>query len=211
MDDCLIAAPKKEQCEKDTVTLLRHLAREGHKANLSKLQFVQEQVKFLGHLISGQGKAREQSRVKAIQEIPKPKTKKQLLSFLGMCSYCRTFVPNYAVLEAPLSGIVHGKGLQAHCVLDWTPEAEQAFRDLKLALQTTPTLGLPNPDKPFTQAVDEKRGCMTSVLLQENGGRLRPVAYFSAKLDPVAAGLPTCLRAVAAAEKAVNASRDIVG
>jgi len=211
VDDCLIAAPTKEQCEKDTVTLLRHLAREGHKASLSKLQFVQEQVKFLGHLISGQGKAREQSRVKAIQEIPKPKTKKQLLSFLGMCSYCRTFVPNYAVLEAPLSGIVHGKGLQAHCVLDWTPEAEQAFRDLKLALQTTPTLGLPNPDKPFTQAVDEKRGCMTSVLLQEHGGRLRPVAYFSAKLDPVAAGLPTCLRAVAAAEKAVNASRDIVG
>ncbi|XP_047676510.1 uncharacterized protein LOC113649215 isoform X1 [Tachysurus fulvidraco] len=211
MDDCMIAAPSKEQCEKDTIALLCHLAEEGHKASLSKLQFVKQQVKFLGHLISEQGKTIEQNRVAAIQNIPKPNTKKQLMSFLGMCSYCRTFIPNYAVLEAPLSAIAHGKGLQAHSALTWTPEAEKAFVDLKMALQTTPTLGIPDPNELFVQTVDEKSGCMTSVLLQNHGGKMRPVAYFSAKLDPVAAGLPMCLRAVAAAEKAVNASRDIVG
>ena len=50
---------------------------------------------------------------------------------------------------------------------------------------------------------------MTAVLLQEHGGKQRLVAHFSAKLDPVAAGLPRCFQAVA--EKAVLASRDIVG
>ncbi|XP_030010479.1 uncharacterized protein LOC115433294 [Sphaeramia orbicularis] len=48
-------------------------------------------------------------------------------------------------------------------------------------------------------------------LVEAYGDCLRPVAYFSAKLDSVAAGLPSCLRAVAACEKAVAASRHIVG
>lgn len=40
---------------------------------------------------------------------------------------------------------------------------------------------------------------------------MRPVAYFSAKLDPLVVGFPRCLRAVAAAEKAAIASGEIVG
>lgn len=50
-----------------------------------------------------------------------------------------------------------------------------------------------------------------SFMTKDHGNNLRPVAYFSAKLKPVAAGFPRCLRSVAAAEKAVRASRNIVG
>ncbi|XP_060786601.1 uncharacterized protein LOC132892291 [Neoarius graeffei] len=211
VDDLMICAPTKAQCEDDTITLLRHLAKEGHKASLTKLQFAKQKVHFLGHDITGEGKTLSADRVSAIQKIPKPITVKQVLSFLGMCSYCRAFIPNYSILESPVRELVHGSSLTASSPVVWTPEAEEAFLALKGALQTTPTLGLPDPNKPFVQTVDEKKGFMTSVLLQKHGDRLRPVAYFSSRLDPVAAGLPVCLRAVAAAEKAVTASRNIVG
>nr|XP_040024957.1 uncharacterized protein LOC120812808 [Gasterosteus aculeatus aculeatus] len=208
VDDCLIAAPNQAQCQTDTLKLFKHLAKEGQKASFSKLQFVSRNVRFLGHDISGEGKTLSRKRIAAIVSIPKPNTKKQMMSFLGMCSYCRSFIPNYSQMEHPLSNLIHGKNLTAHNKIIWTEEGLAAFTQIKCALQTPPTLGLPNPNKPFTQTVDERLGCLTSVLLQPHGDKLRPVAYFSAKLDPVAAGLPQCLRAVAAA---LTASRDIVG
>uniref|UniRef100_A0AAQ4RQ79 ribonuclease H n=1 Tax=Gasterosteus aculeatus aculeatus TaxID=481459 RepID=A0AAQ4RQ79_GASAC len=211
VDDMMICSPSKEACKIDTVALLKHLAENGHKASLQKLQFALEQVTYLGHVITAEGKSLSPKRIGAIQSVPKPITKKQMMSFLGMTSYCRQWIPNYSEREAPLSSMVHGKGLSAHDKLTWTTEADKAFQDLKTSLSQAPTLGLPRPDLPYTQFIDQKDCYMTSVLCQPHGGKLRPVAYFSSKLDPVASGLPLCLRAVAAAERAILASRDIVG
>ncbi len=211
VDDICLCARDEAVCGADTVTLLQHLAREGHKGSLSKLQFVKQQVTFLGHVITPNSKSLSDKRVKGIKDVPKPITKKQILSFLGMCSYCRTFIPNYAILEQPLRALTIGKVLKSTDTIDWNDKAEEAFMNMKVQLSLTPTLDLPVPTKPFVQMVDKKNGFMTSVLLQHHGEKLRPVAYFSSKLDPVAAGLPHCLRAVAAAEQAVMASREFVG
>lgn len=207
VDDLLLWAPNESICKEATVTLLTHLAEQGHKVNPCKVAV----ALYKGHVLSGAEKSLSDKRVKAIQNIPKPTTKKQMMSFLGMTSYCRTFISGYTDLEAPLTKMIYGNSMAAKETLTWTPEAEQAFVDLKLALQTSPSLGIPDPDKPFTQTVDERKGHMVSVLLQEHGGKLRPVAYFSSKLDSVAQGLPPCLRAVAAAEKTVMASNEFVG
>lgn len=66
--------------------------------------------------------------------------------------------------------------------LTWTPEADDAFVDLKGELQSAPALGIPDPSRPFTQVVDERDRYMASVLLQEHGGQQYPVAYFSSRL-----------------------------
>ncbi|KAL1276699.1 hypothetical protein QQF64_036322 [Cirrhinus molitorella] len=134
VDDLCLAACDEATCVADTVTLLKHLAEEGHKASLSKLQFVKQQ---------------------------------------------------------PLRSLTLGKGLKSTDKVKWTAEAEEAFVNMKIQLSQAPALGLPNADKPFVQMVDEKNGFMTSVLLQHHGDKLRPVAYFSSKLDPVAAGPQT--------------------
>ncbi|KAJ1189940.1 hypothetical protein NDU88_006681 [Pleurodeles waltl] len=85
-----------------------------------------------------------------------------------------------------------------------------AFIELKECMCRAPALGMPDYTKPFTLFCHERDACSLSVLTQAHGGINRPVAYFSATLDPVAAALPGCLRAVAAVGISLTQSEGIV-
>ncbi len=71
----MVCRPTKEQYKKDTLSLLKQLAAESNKASLSKLQFVQQQVTFLGHVITAESKFLSSKHVEVIQNIPKLITK----------------------------------------------------------------------------------------------------------------------------------------
>lgn len=144
VDDFMICSPTRDACVQDTIALLTHLAENGHEASFSKLRFVSEKVTFLGHVVTAEGKTLSPKRIEAIPTIPKPDTKKQVMSFLVMTSYCRQWIPNYAEIKVPLAAIAHGKGLTAKDKIVWTLEAEKAFVDLKLVLPSPSILGLPD-------------------------------------------------------------------
>ncbi|XP_032762995.1 uncharacterized protein LOC116904191 [Rattus rattus] len=80
----------------------------------------------------------------------------------------------------------------------WTEEQQQAFDNIKKALLTAPALTLPDLTKLFVLFVDERAKVARGVLTQALGHWKRPVAYLSKKLDPVASGWPSCLKAIAA-------------
>lgn len=74
---------------------------------------------------------------------------------------------------------------------------DDSFNQIKQALLSAPALGLPDITKPFHLYIDENRGVAKGVLLQQLGPWKRLVAYFSKKLDSVAAGWPACLHIIA--------------
>lgn len=92
----------------------------------------------------------------------------------------------------------------------WTPAAEKQFSELKAELMASTVLSLPDYSKPFTQTVDCRDGFMPSVLLQTHEGKMKPIGFFSKRLDPVARALPPCVQAVCAATIAVEATAEIV-
>lgn len=80
----------------------------------------------------------------------------------------------------------------------------KAFQAPKEALVAAPALALLDLAKPFQLLVAEKGGVALEVLSQELGPWKRPVDYLSKKLDPVASGWLTCLRALAATSSLVK-------
>ncbi|XP_034781882.2 uncharacterized protein LOC117973465 [Acipenser ruthenus] len=133
-----------------------------------------------------------------------------MMTLLGMAGYCRAWIPDYAAVTQPLADLIHGHKMTMKDTIDWTPDGLTALKKLKQLLSSPPCLGLLDHSKPFNLFVCEKGGFMLAVLTQEHGGKQRPVAFYSKRLDNVARGLVCCLRAVAAATEAVLASADLV-
>jgi hypothetical protein len=94
VDDLLISGTKKDEVTEVTIELLNFLGQQGLRVSKNKLQFVEKEVKYLGHVIS-EGKRRLNSeRISGIINMPLPKTKWDLRKFLGL--YCRLWIVSYA-------------------------------------------------------------------------------------------------------------------
>lgn len=168
------------------MTVLHHLAEQGHKVSQHKLQLWSPKVTYLGHTLTGEGKKLLDSRKLAVQNAPKPLTKQQMMTFLRLCNFCRTWIPEYTKTVQPMQDLIYGRNLGLKDKLQWTPAAGEAFSNLKLALQTNTVLALPDYDKPFYLHVDGGAGYMKAVLAQAFGEKQRPLAFYSCKLDSVA-------------------------
>ncbi|KAK3928219.1 LOW QUALITY PROTEIN: Transposon Tf2-11 polyprotein, partial [Frankliniella fusca] len=109
----------------------------------------QTQVKFLGQLVSKNATKVDPERVRAIQAINEPKTKKQLQKCLGTFNYVRKFSPQMATIAAPLYQL-----LSKTVTFQWLPVHAEAFRKLKEALTTTPVHATFDSSKPVVIQAD---------------------------------------------------------
>lgn len=180
-DDIILHGKSFSDVLKSLDEALLRLRAAGLTLNLSKCQFFRKEVKFLGHVISGQGMATDPEKVSKVTEWPQPRTAKDLSSFLGLCSYFRKYVQNFASIAAPLFRLTN-----KDVPFQWSVEAEEAFVSLKKALTEAPVISFPrfgDGAGKFTLDCDASDQGIGAVLLQEQDGVERVIAYGSHKLS----------------------------
>jgi hypothetical protein len=103
------------------------------------------EVDFLGRRIIQEGLKMDDHKVKAILDWEPPKSVLALRSFLGLASYYRKFIKNFAKMAAPLTNLLK----KSAGTYEWDGACDEAFGTLKGILVKAPVLKLPNFDKDF--------------------------------------------------------------
>ncbi|RMC05670.1 hypothetical protein DUI87_17755 [Hirundo rustica rustica] len=194
VDDLLISGETEKEVKNVSIQLLNFFGEKGLKVSQSKLQFVETEVTYLGHIIGKGSKRLSPARISGIVSISPPKTKRDVRKLLGLFGYCKHWIDKYT------QGVkfLYDKLIDQE-PMNWTESDEKQLQDLKEKLSSAPVLSLPDLKKEFDLFVNTEKGIAYGVLTQEWGGYRKPVAFLSKLLDPVARGWPACLQAVAAA------------
>ncbi|XP_058030884.1 uncharacterized protein LOC131194178 [Ahaetulla prasina] len=195
VDDVLVTGQTEDLCWENTKALFVLLVECGYRASRNKAQLVKQRVRYLGYDIEQGKRSLGPERKEAVLAIAEPTTRRQLRGFLGLAGFCRIWIPNFALLAAPLYASTKGGNSDEFV---WTEEQSRAFKEIKKELTRAPALALPNLEKPFNLYVDTKQNIALGVLTQQLGAWQRPIAYLSKQLDGVAKGWPHCLKVLAA-------------
>ena len=101
IDDIIIFSDTWEQHQRILDEVFRRVRAAGLKIKRDKCQFAQESVKFLGHIVSARGTEPDSSKVEAVRDFATPTSLTDVRAFLGLASYYRRFIKNFADVVAP--------------------------------------------------------------------------------------------------------------
>ena len=147
----------------------------------TKVQLGRTSVRFLGHFVGGGHKSIDHEKVKILNDIRIPRTKKDIRAFLGFIGFYRAFIDNFSELAVPLTDLLRKESAD---LIPWTEETRNSFNKLRESLQKAPVLISPNFQETFYVMVDSSAYAMGGVLCQKRMGVLHPILFISKKFSP---------------------------
>lgn len=129
--------------------------------NMAKCHFLQPSLKFLGHVVSGEGTAADPEKVEATQQYPIPTNLKAVKRFLGLAGWYHKFIPHFADLAAPRKKECLGNGQR-------TARTAQSSERMpcKLLLGCHPDLN--KPFRVYTDASEVGLGAILAQSVEDN-------------------------------------------
>ena len=206
LDDVLLFSKTFEQHLSCLEEVFSRIKAAGLKLNPAKCHLARNHVVFLGHVISQHGLQPDPKNTEKVKNWPTPQSTSEVRAFVGLCSYYRRFVHNFARHAAPLNHLM-GKNV----TFDWTADCETSFDYLKNTLSNAPIVALPDFSVPFKVFTDASKEAVGAVLAQVKDGVEHVVAYASQTLNQTQRRWSTFDRELWAVVWAVREFRHYIG
>ncbi|GFW68436.1 retrovirus-related Pol polyprotein from transposon opus [Trichonephila clavipes] len=106
-DDIIVAGCDEDSHDAIMSRVLERAKLLNIKFNPDKLQYRVSEVKYVGQIIFKSGIKTDPNHIKAVVEMPTPKSNTEVRRLLGMMNFLSKFIPNVSKVTAPLREIIH--------------------------------------------------------------------------------------------------------
>lgn len=181
-DDIIVHGKTRKLHDEALENCLKRLAQLNLKAKPAKCSFLQKEINFYGLIFTANGTRPDPTRIDNLVKVSAPKNAAEVRSFLGLANTCHEFVPEYAVITAPLRELT-----KKNAAFTWTHTHQKAFEQIKKKLTRAPTMAYFDTEKRSLLIVDGSPLGICAILAQrEKSGHLyRIISYASRALSPV--------------------------
>ena len=95
------------------------------------------EIDYLGYNISDDGVRPTKSGVEAVINYPVPKSPREVMQFIGLCSYFRKYIKNFSIIAKPLYDLT-----KKNIFFKFGKEELDTFESLKSKLLEAPVLSI---------------------------------------------------------------------
>ena len=138
VDDMMVKSEIREGHFEALDKSLARLEKYNLRLNPKKCIFGVTSGKLLEYIVSERGIEVDPNKIKAIQEIPVPKTEKDVWGFIGKLQYISRFIAKLTMIFDTIF-----KLLRKNQLVEWNEECQKAFEKIKEYLTSLPVLKLP--------------------------------------------------------------------
>lgn len=165
------AADEYEEHLRQLARLFEVLKEIGLTMRLLKCKFIMKEVEFLGFMVSEQGVRHGKSKLKAVEDYPRPESCQDIGKFLDLAGFFRRFFWGFAALANLLT-----VQLKKDAVFERTPDCEAAFKQLEVELASEPILAKFTWGDPIQLHCEASGVGLGAVLMQKIDGYQRPIS-----------------------------------
>ncbi|RVW84686.1 Retrovirus-related Pol polyprotein from transposon 17.6 [Vitis vinifera] len=146
--------------------------------NPKKCTFGVTSGKLLGYMVSERGIEVDPDKIRAILDMPAPRTEREVRGFLGRLQYISRFIARLTDICEPIFRL-----LRKSQPTVWDDQCQRAFEKIREYLLSPPVLAPPTPGRPlllYLSVSDVALGCMLAQL--DDSGKDRAIYYLSKRM-----------------------------
>ena len=181
-DDIIIYGKTRKDHDRALENCLKRLKELNLKAKREKCKFLEQEIKFYGVIFTDKGTKPDPERISSLTNAPAHSSTAEVRSFLGMANTCHEFIKDYAQITGPLRELT-----RMNTVLQWTPNHQKAFNQLKKVLAQVLVISYFDAEKRSILIVDGSPHGISGILCQRESPQApyKVVSFASRGLTPV--------------------------